>query len=211
MTTDRLLDDLAAGLAPVRRQSWTRDAGLLVLLGAVELVLFLWAGMGRHDMPHAMHGPAFWWKVGGTGVVALAASWVAIRSFAPEVSPRRGLQGLGILVAATIALGFLAVEPHHASMMARLSWRNGVNCMIVMIMLSLPFLGALALLMRNGAASRPGPSALAAGIASAGWGAFVFAFACRGDDPLYVTVWYLAGCGVATMAARWLLPRAARW
>jgi hypothetical protein len=93
----------------------------------------------------------------------------------------------------------------------RLSWRNGVNCMIVMILLSMPFLGALALLMRRGAASRPGPSALAAGIAAAGWGAFVFTFACRGDDPLYVSVWYLAGCGVATLAARWLLPRTARW
>jgi hypothetical protein len=211
MTTERLLDDLAAGLAPVRRQNWLRDAALLLALGAVELALFLWLGMGRHDMPHAMRGAAFWWKVGGTGVIALAASWVAIRSFAPDISPRRGLQGLAALVSATILLGWLTVDHHPGTMMTRLSWRNGVNCMIVMILLSLPFLGALALFMRKGAACRPGSSALAAGIAAACWGAFVFAFRCRGDDPLYVTVWYLAGCGAATLAARWLLPAAARW
>lgn len=211
MTTERLLDDLATGLSPVRRQNGLRDAGLLLALAMAELGLFLRLGMARHDMHHAMHGPAFWWKVGGTGLIALAASWIAIRSFTPDVSPRRGLQWLAALVVATILLGWLTVDAHTGPIMTRLSWRNGVMCMIVMMLLSLPFVGALALLMRRGAACRPGPSALAAGIAAANWGAFVFAFRCRGDDPLYVTVWYLAGCGLGTLVARWLLPRTARW
>ena len=60
-------------------------------------------------------------------------------------------------------------------------------------------------------ASRPGASALAAGIAAAGSGAFVFAFHCHDDDLLHVTAWYLVGCGLATLAARWLLPRVACW
>lgn len=211
MTTERLLDDLAAGLSPVRRPNRLRDAGLLVALAAVELALFLWLGMGRHDMPHAMHGMVFWWKVGGTGIIAFAASAVAVRSFAPDISPRRGLQGLAVLAVATILLGWVTVDPLPGPMMTRLSWRAGVTCLAFMVLLSLPFLGALAVLMRRGAASRPGASAIAAGIAAAGWGAFVFAFQCRSDDPLYVTVWYLAGCGIATLAARWLLPRVARW
>jgi len=52
---------------------------------------------------------------------------------------------------------------------------------------------------------------LTAGLAAAGWGAFVFAFACPVDDPLYVAVWYSLGCGAVTLLARLVLPHLTRW
>src|SRR5260370_629310 len=77
--------------------------------------------------------------------------------------------------------------------------------------LSVPAVIGLGLLMRRGAPTDHGGTALAAGLAAAAWGAFVFVFACPFDDPLYVTVWYSLGCGAVTLFARLTLPRLTRW
>jgi hypothetical protein len=70
---------------------------------------------------------------------------------------------------------------------------------------------ALGLLMRRGAPTdRPG-SALAIGVASAGWGAFLFTFRCPHDDPLYIAVWYGLGCAIVAGLGYLALPRIARW
>ena len=74
-----------------------------------------------------------------------------------------------------------------------------------------PAVIAIGLLMRRGAPTDRGGTALAGGLASAGWGAFAFVFACPFDDPLYVMVWYSLGCGAVTLFARIVLPRLTRW
>jgi len=57
----------------------------------------------------------------------------------------------------------------------------------------------------------PSRSAGAAGLAAAGIGAWVFAFYCDHDDPLYVAVWYgVAVLGVSGLT-RLVLPRLIRW
>ena len=43
------------------------------------------------------------------------------------------------------------------------------------------------------------------------WGGFVLAFACPHDDLLYSAFWYAIGCGAVALAARLVLPVAARW
>jgi hypothetical protein len=80
-----------------------------------------------------------------------------------------------------------------------------------MVLLSLPAMAALGVLMRRGAPTDIGGTSLTAGIAAAAWGAFVFVFACPADDPLYIAVWYVVGCGLVTMFARVVLPRLASW
>jgi hypothetical protein len=47
-------------------------------------------------------------------------------------------------------------------------------------------------------------------LAAAGWGAFVFVFACPFDEPLYVAVWYSLGCGAVTPFASLIVPRLTR-
>jgi hypothetical protein len=61
--------------------------------------------------------------------------------------------------------------------------------------------------MRRAAPTHPADSALASGIAASTCGAFIFAFCCPMNDPLYITVWYAVACAVVTAVARWLLPR----
>jgi hypothetical protein len=213
MLDERFLDGLAADLRPVRRRRWGRDAALFGGLCLVELLVFLGIGMKRHDMGMAMDVPSFWWKLASLGVLACIGAVTAIGSFDPTRSPQRGLRALLVVVLACLAAGWAvdAASGGVGAVLARLDWRNGLICAADMVGLSLPPLLALALLMRRGAATDLEGTSLAVGVAAAAWGAFVFVFECPNDDPLYLAVWYLVGCGAVTVAARVLLPRLNGW
>lgn len=208
-----LADRLAGGLKPVRPRSTGRDALVLVVLCAIELASYLGLGMMRPDMPEAMGQPSFWWKLGSLGLIALIGGTVALLSLDPVNSPRRGLRLLAAVVAAALAAGWL-VDASRAGLLplvARLNWRAGLLCVAEMVLLSVPAVAGLGVLMRRGAPTDTGGTALASGVAAASWGAFVFVFACPFDDPLYIAVWYTVGCGLVTLSARLFLPPLTRW
>ncbi len=209
MSNDALILDLSANLAPVRRRSVPREAGLLLALGAIELGLFLGMGLMRPDMG-AMIGSAYMlWKLGSLGLLAAVSSALAIRSFAPTAAPRRGmalmlaLSGLALLAGGFVGSG----AEEGRSIVERLSPVHGMLCATAIVVLSLPMMAMLAVLMRRGAPAYPEGSALAVGVAAGTCGALVFAFCCPINDPLYIVVWYSAGCAAVTAIARWLLPR----
>ena len=213
MTKHFSIDALVDDLKPVRPRRASRDVAMLVGLGAAELALFLAAGQLRPDMALAMSGPVFWWKLGFTAALAIGGVVTAVAAFAPEAPPRHGLSILVALALATCALGWLFNDPARDAMpMAmRLDWHSGIDCLTSMLELSLPPAIMLAAMMRRGAATRPGATALAAGLAAAGIGAFVFVFHCPYDDPLYVIAWYGLNVAIAAGVARLALPRFARW
>jgi hypothetical protein len=213
MWADPLIERLTSELKPVRRRTARRDVLALAFLGAVELGLFLAFGMMRPDMPMAMEHPLFWWKLASLGLIAVVSGAVAILSFDPVRSPRRGLRWIVGLAALCLASGWIIDAAQHgaAALLARLDWPQGLQCLGKMVALSVPAVIGLGLLMRRGAPTDPGGTALAAGLAAAAWGAFVFVFACPVDDPLYVAVWYSLGCGSVTLFARFTLPRLTRW
>jgi hypothetical protein len=213
MRTDTLIDRLTNELKPVRRRAAWKDALALVVLCAVELGLFLVMGMARSDMPMAMHLPSFWWKLASLGLIGIVSGSVAIMSFDPVRSPRRGLRWIVALIAVCLASGWLldASRDGLSPLISRLDWRDGLQCLYTMVILSIPAVIGLGLLMRRGAPTDRAGTALAAGLAGAAWGAFVFVFACPFDDPLYVAVWYSLGCGAVTVFARLTLPRLTRW
>jgi len=213
MPTDQLIDRLANELKPVRRRTGWSDALVLLVLCAIEFGLFLVTGMMRSDMPMAMHLPSFWWKLASLGLIGLVSGTVAIVSLDPVRSPRRGLRWIAALIAACLASGWLldASRDGFSTLISRLDWVNGLQCVYEMAVLSVPAVIGLGLLMRRGAPTDHAGTALAAGLAGAAWGAFVFVFACPFDDPLYVAVWYSLGCGAVTLFARFTLPRLTRW
>jgi hypothetical protein len=167
----------------------------------------------RPDMPMAMHMPSFWWKLASLGLIALVSGAVAVMSLDPTRSPRRGLRWVFLLIASSLAAGWVldAARDGFPVLLARLDWHDGLQCVCKMVALSVPAVIALGLLMRRGASTDQGGTALAAGFAAAAWGAFVFVFACPFDDPFYVAVWYSLGCGTVTLFARIALPRLTRW
>ncbi len=214
---DAIIDALVADLAPVQRRRPGLEALLLLVLAGVELALFIALRGIRADMPVAMQTPAFWWKSGSLLVIAAFAATTALASLDPAGSAQRGLRRLWILVPIAMAMGWLidagaiGSVAERVTMVARLDWHEGVICLVNVALLSLPPVLALGLLMRRGASVQPAATALAAGLAAAAWGAFVFAFRCDHEDPLYVVVWYGAAVTLVGIAARLLLPRLARW
>jgi len=213
MSNEQLLDDLVAGLQPVRRRRVRNDVLALAGMGAAELALFLILGAGRDDLLLAINLPSFWWKLGSLGLLTLIGVVTAIRSFDPVVSPRRGLRTMAYAIAATLVAGWVidAASSSGSSLWDRLMWRHGIDCVFAVTVLSLPPIIALGILMRRGAPTDSSGSALAVGAASAAWGAFIFVFNCPHDDPLYIAVWYAAACTLIVLAARLLLPLITRW
>lgn len=90
-------------------------------------------------------------------------------------------------------------------------WHMGIECRTVMTVLSVPPIIALGLMMRRGAPTDRQASAIAVGLTAAAWGAFISAFHCPSDDPVYIVFWYAVGSGVITLLVRAILPLAARW
>ena len=213
MTSERLIETLAAGLAPVRPRRLSRDALLLAVIGVGELALLLMRGGARPDLMSGRMRPFFWWKLGTMAAVAAIGFVAALRSFDPTHSPRPGLRYSGVAIGVALAIGWLLDATHRSGqpLIARLQWHNGIACMIAMGLLSLPMIAGLAWLMRRNAPTDRSGTALAAGVAGAAWGAFAFTFACPHDDPLYVAIWYFAGCAVVAVGGRWLLAPVARW
>ncbi len=215
--SDRLIDALVADLHPVRPRRWTREAALLIGLVVFEAAGFIaWVGM-RPDMPEAVMTMAFWWKaVSLSGFAALSVT-AALVSLDPAVTTTRRLAGLrtalALLVPVALALGWLidAGDAGTATLLARLDWRDGVDCLWRIALLALPLVGVLGLIARRGASTRPAATATAAGLAAAGIGAFVFAFHCPHNDPLYIAVWYGGAVAMIAGLARAVLPGLMRW
>jgi hypothetical protein len=215
MPDDPLLDRLTTDLAPVRPRRAATDLLVLGAIAVVELGLYALAGASRPDIAAAAGLASFWWKLISLGALAVVGAITAVRSLSPSTSPRPGLLLIAILVAAIFAAGW-AVDAasgagDHRDLLTRLMWRDGIDCALQVVALSMPMLIALGVLMRRGASTHMTGSAYAAGLTGAAWGAFVFVFGCPHDDAFYVAVWYLAGCLVVAAAGRIILPLIARW
>jgi len=213
MPNEPLIDALAGDLAPVRPRRVAREFLILVGIGALEIALMLLLGGARPDIGVAISLASFWWKLLGLGALSAIGMITAVRSFEPVSRPWRGLRLFALAVGLVLAVGW-GIDSGDAVTMPlfeRLMWRHGLDCVLRMAALSTPAIVALGLLMRRGASTDRRASALAVGAASAVWGAFVFAFNCPSDDPLYIAVWYCLGCAIVTLIGRLVLPAITRW
>jgi hypothetical protein len=208
-STDALILDLSAGLAPVKRRSVSREAAVLVALAAAELALILGMGAMRPDMGRVILSPFMMWKMGNLALLAGVACTVAIRSFAPPASSQRGLMlVLGLAMLAVLG-GIFVTSAADAGrpLIDRLMPVHGLVCATAIAVLATPIMTALAVLMRRAAPVRPRESGLACGLAAATCGALIFTACCPMNDPLYIAVWYSLGVAAVAITARWLLPR----
>lgn len=208
-STDTLIDTLSARVAPVRRRSVRREAGTLLALGMAELALLLMAHGLRPDMGQVITSPYMMWKIGSMALLAAVTCTVAVRSFVPPAPSLRGLQLAAIMAGLVMLVGPLVATAADGerSLLDRLSPVHGLFCAGAIIVLALPMIVLLTVLMRQAAPVRPDRSALATGLAASTCGALIFTACCPMNDPLYIIVWYSAGVGIVTAAARWVLPR----
>lgn len=209
MSTDALILELSTGLTPVRRRNVRREGLALLALIALELLLVVALGMTRPDIAEMILSPYLVWKLGSLALLAMASAAVALTSFSPHSSTRRGLTTLSCLFSLAIIAGALITSSTQSArgFVERLEPVHGMMCMAAIIVLTLPIMVALTILMRRGAPMNAKQSATAAGLAGATGGAFVFAFCCPMNDPLYIITWYLLAIATVAVSARWLLPR----
>lgn len=213
MRLEALIDQLSEELAPVRpRRLWV-DVSIMALIAVIELALLFAVGFAHLEMRRLMTQPSLGWRIASLGVISLVSGFVAIRSSDPAYSVERPLRWLALIIAICLACGVVlgGVPVGMASIVHRLNWTSGVQCASKIVLLSIPPLIGLGVLGCRGAPTDLRRTALLIGLAAAGWGAFVFVFACPFNDPLYILVWYGLGCGIVTLAARLVLPRLARW
>ena len=213
MRYDALIDRLTGDLRPVRHRRFWVDIAIMALISAVELALLFAVGVAHLSMHRMTTQPTLWWRLASLGLISLVSGAFAIRSFDPAYSPRGALRWLALIVAICLAFGLLmgGAPGGLAGIARRLDWTSGVQCACKIVLLSVPPLIGLALLGRRGAPTDLRRTPLLIGIAAAAWGAFAFVFACPFNDPLYIIVWYGAGCALVMALARFILPRFARW
>lgn len=213
MKTEALIERLSKDLRPVRPSSLLRDALLLIVLGIIEVAVFFGMGFMHPNMPAAMVEPTFWWELVSMGLIAVLGAGIALISINPARSPHRALRWIPFLIAVVFATGLLISTSHggFTHLLARINWRDGIQCTWQVIALSVPPAIALGFLIKRGAPSDRTGTAFAAALAAAGWGAFIFVFAYPSDDPLYIAVWYTVGCGLVTVIGQFVLSRVARW
>lgn len=208
-STDALILNLSEDLVPVKRRSVSREVAVLVAIAAAELMVIFAVGAMRPDMNRVILSPFMMWKMGSLALLAALTMAIAIRSFAPPASSRRGLMLL-LGIALVVVLGGTLVTSAAESgrpFIDRLMPVHGLLCATAITVLATPIMAALAVLMRRAAPVRPKDSALACGLAAATCGALIFTACCPMNDPLYIAVWYPLGVAAVAMTARWLLPR----
>lgn len=213
MRTEELVKGLSRDLIPTRAPSVLWSVIALCVVGVVELAAFFEAGLTRSDLDHAMDTPSFWWKLASMGIIAISGVTVAAFSADPTRSARVGLRWLAICIAALFAVGWFAdpMDDSFSELPKRLDWTMGIQCTWKMVVLSVPCVVALGILIRRGAPTDRFGTSLAASLGSAGWGAFIFVFACPSDDIFYIAVWYTVGCSIVTLLGRSILARLFRW
>ncbi len=213
MNLDSLIGRLAEDLRPVRPRRCRVDGAAVALLAAVELALMLAAGSVHGDTHRMLMRRAVGWRIASLGVISLASGSVALRSFDPTYCATAWPRRLALIAAICMAYGIVrgGMPAGAAGIVRRLDWTSGVQCASKIVLLSIPPLVCLAALARRGAPTDMRRTPLLIGLAAAAAGAFVFAFSCPFDDRLYIVAWYGVGCGVVTLASRFLLPRFVRW
>lgn len=211
MRTEQLIsiisaDDTAPRQISSRLMLW---GGLsLVVCGALAVVLH---GIRQHLM-QAMMDPVTsmkWVLPLLVGVVALAASLTLSRPQTRHVPAAWAVSGVGLAAGVWLVLAILGTP-------ADLVWpimrgQTFVTCLLTVTAISLPVLAVVLMILRDGASPSPTFSGALAGLCVGGFSAFIYAFGCDQDHPLFFLTWYGLGMiismGIGALAGCRLL----RW
>jgi hypothetical protein len=213
MDTEVLIEALAGRLEPVSPGAPVRRMALFVLGGAAVSAVLMLEVLGlRADFGRAMATPMFWTKFAYSLALGGLGLWAAERLGRPGAAwDRPGLIGLGVVVVfgvlAMIRFASAAPDARRHLVMGH----SAMLCPWYIFAFSLPVLAGLMIGLRRLAPTRPVLAGFAAGLASGGLAAFVYAFSCNESGMPFVAVWYtlpvlaagLAGASIGRFALRW--------
>ncbi len=211
MKTDDLISLLAED-APVRSRLGPMLA--LALVGGLALsAVLLLATVGiRHDMAAAIETARVVFKIVVTLALAVTACGMVFRIGRPGAPMRPSALSLLIpfaLLIAGVATELITVP--ESNWRAALMGRNAAFCVFFIPVLSLAPLAAFLSALRYSAPASPALAGGAAGLASAGLAAALYAWHCPDDSPLFLMTWYTAAVAVVTIAGSVAGSRLLRW
>lgn len=213
METERLIERLAADLAPAPPRIVSRRIATTAAVGAAAALVgvLFWLGL-RPDLMMAMTGMTFWMKAAYAAILGVAGFACAERLARPAASARGGLllalAALGVLGAIGAATLMLAPAGERMAMWLGHSWRR---CPFNILALSVPTLALALLAMRRFAPTRLRPAGAAAGLLAGGVAATVYGLHCGETAPVFVVTWYSLGVALSAALGALLGPWALRW
>jgi hypothetical protein len=214
MRTDELINTLVADHAVQPRPKPVAHGLVMAIVGglAISAALFLLTLGVRPDILSALGTWRFDLKLGVNVVLAIAASWAAVRLSSPTTTPLFAMRAL--LVPALLLLGAVVYElitiPASA-WPSRAMGVNGVMCFASIIFLSVLPLTATIYALRQGAPKSPAVLGAVGGLLAGGTGATVFAMHCTNDSPLFVAIWYALAIGLMAMVGLVVGRQTLRW
>ncbi|MBA4351590.1 MAG: DUF1109 domain-containing protein [Rhodobacter sp.] len=212
MKTEDLIGILAADSVPPPMLRPKRIAGLVLVVMAVAVTLFLWSFGIRDSVAQAMMQPQVAAKTLlplALCAIALPFALVQMRPGAAQVVRLRWL-AVPLGVAAGLWLWAFVTLPPEARFV-EVSPFSLTECLGLISGLSLLPLGVLLLMMRRGASAAPMRAGAMAGLGVAGGIAAGYSLFCVMDNPLFYVTWYGVAIAAITalgaVAGGWLL----RW
>ncbi len=213
MDTERLIEQLASDLQPVRAHDVPRRIAAGLVGGAVVTltVVIAWLGV-RPDLGEAMRGGAFWMKSGYTLSLALLAITAVTRLGRPEATGSRWLWLLVVPVLLLAACGVAELlrvpQTQWLAMWLGQSWRV---CPWRVLTLAAPIFVGLLWSFRRLAPTQLRLAGAAAGLASGAFAATLYCLHCPEVSVVFVLTWYSLGILLAALAGALLGPRLMRW
>jgi hypothetical protein len=213
MRTDDLIQTLTADLRPATPLSFRRDVLQGVVIGAAGALVVLMIGVGgRFDLGRAAHG---WplllkWVYSAPLCASGSVAAYALSRPASAMPPIGRLALLSVAFVAAAAAYELARAPQALWPVLWLgqSWQS---CPARIGLLSIPIFASLIWKMRRAAPTRLRLAGAAAGLASGGAAAALYAFGCAETSASFVLVWYSLGVASSVALGALLGPVLLRW
>ncbi|MDQ2878558.1 MAG: DUF1109 domain-containing protein [Pseudomonadota bacterium] len=213
MNIDRLIDDLARDVPPVRRGAIGRRVAIGAVLGVIASLVIMLLGLGvRPDLTTAMHGFSFWMKWGYTISLSIAAIGATVTLARPEARTSRWLWLIALPVLLLAGAGALELirtpQAEWLKMWLGGTWRA---CPWLVFVLAMPIFVGLLWSFRKLAPTRLRAAGAVAGLAAGAFAATVYCLHCPEVSAIFVLTWYSLGILLAAAAGALLGPRLMRW
>lgn len=211
MQTDDLINLLAKD-ARVRVR-FSQIFRIALTIGVAVSAVLLLSTLGiRKNMAEAIETPRVMFKIGLTLLLAVTSTRLAFRIGQPGAPLRSAVSALFIPLVLLFAgvVTELFVVPSGA-------WETSLKghyssfCLFFVPALSIAPLAAILYSVRQGAPENPGMAGAAAGLASSGLAAAIYAWHCPDDSPLFLATWYVIGIVLMTAVGSVLGHRLLRW
>lgn len=210
---EQLIDRLVSDLRPVRRGTMVRLLGVATLCGMLiaALVMVPWIGL-RDDIATAPATAMFWIKFGYTLLIAVLGFGATLALGRPEPGTRLPFIIMVLLFAVTLVGGIVQWTMAAPDLKPILAFGStALVCPLYIIVFSAPILALTLAIARRFAPANPTLAGLAAGLASGGAGAWIYAFHCGEIGLLFLATWYTVGMSIVAVSGALLGRYLLRW